>query len=254
MIFPSSFPDKKLSLEYTLEIACFNASSALLASSAGADRLEICDNLHEGGTTPSYGTIKHLKERIATPLFAMIRAKGGDFFYSEDEFAIMERDLLLFKQLGCEGVVLGFLKHDGKIDKAKTDQFVALAYPMEVTFHRAFDRAVDPLQALEDIIDCGCQRILTSGQQPNAEEGLPLLKELIHQADDRIVILPGSGVNSKNIQAIITGTGAVEVHASVKISQPSGMHFVQQQMKERLDDTIVNIEEIRLMKALLQSL
>ncbi len=241
-------------MNYTLEIACFNARSALLASSAGADRLEICDNLHEGGTTASYGTIKHLKEKIDTPLFAMIRAKGGDFFYSDDEFAIMERDLLLFKQLGCEGVVFGFLKQDGRIDKAKTARFVTLSYPMEVTFHRAFDRAVDPLQALEDIIECGCQRILTSGQQPTAEEGLPLLKELIHKADDRIVILPGSGVNSKNIQAIITVTGTVEVHASAKISKPSGMHFVQPQMNERLDDTIVNVEEIRLMKSFLQSL
>lgn len=240
-------------MKYTLEIACFNAISALLASGAGADRLEICDNLQEGGTTPSYGTIKHLKEKIDTPLFAMIRAKGGDFFYSDDEFAIMERDLLLFKQLGCEGVVFGFLKQDGTIDKAKTARFVSLAYPMEVTFHRAFDRAVDPLQALEDILECGCQRILTSGQQPTAEEGLPLLKDLIHKANDRIVILPGSGVNSKNINTIITESGAVEAHASAKISKPSGMHFVQPQMNERLDDTIVNVEEIKLMKTLLQS-
>ena len=241
-------------MKYTLEIACFNASSALLASSAGADRLEICDNLHEGGTTPSYGTIKHLKEKIATPLFAMIRAKGGDFFYSDDEFGIMERDLLLFKQLGCEGVVFGFLKPDGRVDKAKTDRFVTLAYPMEVTFHRAFDRAVDPLQALEDIIESGCQRILTSGQRPTAQEGLPLLKELIQQADDRIVILPGSGVNSNNIQAIITGSGAIEIHSSAKIIQPSRMHFVQPKMNERFDDTLVNVKEIKLMKAYLQSL
>lgn len=241
-------------MKYTLEIACFNASSALLASSAGADRLEICDNLHEGGTTPSYGTIKYLKEKIATPLFAMIRAKGGDFVYSEDEFAIMEKDLLLFKQLGCEGVVLGFLKRDGSIDKARTERFVALSYPMEVTFHRAFDRAMEPLQALEDIIDCGCQRILTSGQKPTAIEGLSLIKELVHQADDRIIILPGSGVNSTNIQTIVNEGGAIEAHASVKMLQPSTMQFVQKHMNESLDDTIVNVEEITLMKTYLESL
>ncbi len=226
----------------------------MLASLAGADRIEICDNLHEGGTTPSYGTVKYLKEKIATPIFAMIRAKGGDFLYSIEEFAIMEKDLLLMKELGCEGVVLGFLKQDGTVDKVRTRKFVELAYPMEVTFHRAFDRAIDPLQTLEDIIDCGCQRLLTSGQKPTAVEGLTLLKELVIQADDRIIILPGSGVNSGNIKTILEEAKSIEFHSAAKMSTPSNMQFVQEQMNETLDDTTVNIEEITRMSAYLHSL
>ena len=241
-------------MKYTLEIACFNASSALLASSAGADRLEICDNLHEGGTTPSYGTIKHLKEKIATPLFAMIRAKGGDFFYSDDEFGIMERDLLLFKQLGCEGVVFGFLKPDGRVDKAKTDQFVTLAYPMEVTFHRAFDRAIDPLNALEVLIDCGCSRILTSGQVPDAFNGKGLIKTLIEKAGDRIIIMPGSGVRSSNIIELAKFTGAIELHSSARKERPSTMHYQQKTMQEELKTVTVDVEEIRKMKTALNNL
>ena len=241
-------------MKYILEIACFNAKSALMASLAGADRIEICDNLHEGGTTPSYGTVKHLKEKIATPIFTMIRAKGGGFLYSNEEFAIMEKDLLLMKELGCEGVVLGFLKQDGTVDKTRTTRFVELAYPMEVTFHRAFDRAINPMQALEDIIDCGCQRILTSGQKPTAVEGLPLLKELIIQADDRIIILPGSGVNSENIQTIFEEARTVEFHSAAKMSTPSTMQYVNKQMNESLHDTMVNVDEITRMKEYLQSL
>ncbi|MCY7422974.1 MAG: mechanosensitive ion channel [Chitinophagaceae bacterium] len=241
-------------MKYTLEIACFNVQSAILASNAGADRLEICDNLHEGGTTPSYGTIKFLKEQISTPLFVMVRPKGGDFLHSKDEFEVMEKDLLLFKQLGCEGVVLGFLKPDGTVDKTMTSRFVELAYPMEVTFHRAFDRAVDAEQALEDIIDCGCQRVLTSGQKPTAVEALPLLTALVKQADDRIIIIPGSGVNSSNIKNIAEQTGATELHASTKIMVPSTMKYVAEQMRENLEDTIVNIEEIIRMKQYLASL
>lgn len=254
MICPPSLPFKKNCLKYTLEIACFNAKSALMASLAGADRIEICDNLHEGGTTPSYGTVKYLKEKIDTPIFTMIRAKGGDFLYRNEEFAIMKKDLLLMKELGCEGVVLGFLKQNGTVDKARTSQFVELAYPMEVTFHRAFDRAIDPLQALEDIIDCGCQRILTSGQKPTAVEGLPLLKELIIQADDRIIILPGSGVNSGNIKTIFEEARTVEFHSAAKMSTPSTMQYLNKQMNESLHDTMVNVDEITRMKAYLQSL
>ena len=226
----------------------------MLASNAGADRLEICDNLHEGGTTPSYGTIKFLKEQIPTPLFVMVRPKGGDFLYSKDEFEVMQKDLLLVKKLGCEGVVFGFLYRDGTIDKTMTSRFVELAYPMEVTFHRAFDRAIDPLQALEDIIDCGCQRVLTSGQKLTAVEALPLIKALVMQADDRIIIMPGSGVNSNNIQNITEQTGATELHASTKMMVPSTMKYVKEQMGGNLEDTIVNAEEIICMKQYLTSL
>jgi len=132
-----------------LEIAVFNIGSALLAVEAGADRLELCENPAEGGTTPSYGTLKMAKEKINIPVFPIIRVRGGDFLYSDDEFAVMKKDIELCKQLGFEGIVIGLLNADGTVDADRTKQLTDLAYPMEVTFHRAFDRAADPLQALE---------------------------------------------------------------------------------------------------------
>jgi copper homeostasis protein len=235
-------------MTYTLEIATFNVQSALLAAKAGADRIEICDNMHEGGTTPSYGTIRLLKEKVSIPIFAMIRARGGDFCYKNEEFEVMKRDLELFKSLGCEGVVLGFLNLDGTVNKEQTRRFVDLAYPLEVTFHRAFDRAKDFLASLEDIIDCGCQRILTSGQMPIATNAMPLLKQLVEQAADRIVIMPGSGVRSGNIKSLAEHTGAVELHSSARLMQPSPMQYINGQMEETLEQVIVDVEEIAKMK------
>ena len=158
--------------------------------------------LHDGGTTPSYGTLKTVREKISIPVFPIIRARGGDFFYTNDEFTVMQKDVLLCKQLGFEGVVIGLLNKDATIDKEKTKRLVDVAYPMEVTFHRAFDRTKDAFQSLEDIINCGCQRILTSGQVPNAFDGKDLIKQLIEQADERIIIMPGSGVRSNNIKEL----------------------------------------------------
>lgn len=243
-----------LNMTYTLEIATFNVQSALLAANAGADRIEICDNMYEGGTTPSYGTIKLLKSKLGIPLFAMIRARGGDFSYNSEEFDVMKRDLELFKTLGCEGVVLGFLNVDGTINKDQTKHFVDLAYPMEVTFHRAFDRAKDPLTALEDIIDCGCQRILTSGQLPIAPNAIRLLKQLVEQAADRIVIMPGSGVSSENIKSLAEQTGAVELHSSARKMQRSLMQYTNGQMEENLEQVIVDVDEITRMKKELNSI
>ena len=235
-------------MNYTLEIAVFNYQSALNAANAGADRIEVCDNMHEGGTTPSYGTIKQLKRQLSIPVFAMVRARGGDFLYNESEFEVMQKDLELFKKLGCDGVVFGFLNADGTVDKIRTSRFVELAYPMEVTFHRAFDRAVDPFMAMENIIDCGCQRILTSGQKPVVDDGLSLLKELVEKAGERIIILPGSGVRSGNIKELALQTGAVELHSSARIMEPSKMQFTNELMQETLDVVNVNVEEIRKMK------
>jgi copper homeostasis protein len=185
-----------------LEIAVFNIESALLAVSAGADRLELCENPGEGGTTPSYGTLKIVREKVNIPVFPIIRVRGGDFLYSDDEYAVMKKDIELCKQLGFEGVVIGLLHADGSVDAERTKELVDIAYPMEVTFHRAFDRAADPLAAMETIINCGCHRILTSGQVPNAGDGKELIKQLIEQANDRIIIMPGSGVRSSNIKEI----------------------------------------------------
>ncbi len=236
-----------------LEIAVFNIESALLAVSAGADRLELCENPGEGGTTPSYGTLKIVREKVNIPVFPIIRVRGGDFLYSDNEYAVMKKDVELCKQLGFEGVVIGLLHADGTIDAQRTKELVDIAYPMEVTFHRAFDRAADPLAAMETIINCGCHRILTSGEVPNAGDGKELIKQLIEQANDRIIIMPGSGVRSSNIKQIADYTGAVELHSSARKVVESGMNAQKQSMKEELKTVSVDIEEIIEMKKKLSS-
>jgi copper homeostasis protein len=231
-----------------LEIAVFNIQSAMLAANAGADRIELCENAYDGGTTPSYGYLKTAKEKISIPVFPIIRARGGDFFYTDDEFAVMQKDVLLCKDLGFEGIVIGLLNKDATVNKEKTKRLVDLAYPMEITFHRAFDRTNDALQSLEDIIDCGCQRVLTSGQVPNAFDGKDLIKKLIEQADERIIIMPGSGVRSNNIKEIAHYTGATELHSSARKNMKSEMEFVNENMQEDLMNISVDEEEIMKMK------
>jgi copper homeostasis protein len=232
-----------------LEIAVFNIESAIAAVEAGADRLELCENPLEGGTTPSYGTLKTVKERIRIPVFPIIRPRGGDFLYTDAAFATMQQDIKLCKELGYEGVVIGLLLPDGNIDAVRTKQLVDLAYPMDVTFHRAFDRCIDPLKGLEDIIACGCTRILTSGQVPNAMDGKELIKTLVEKAEDRIIILPGSGVRSSNAAALASYTGAKELHSSARMSVPSSMGFVNTGMNEKMMNTGVDAEEVKKMKA-----
>ncbi|MEO7530322.1 MAG: copper homeostasis protein CutC [Sediminibacterium sp.] len=232
-----------------LEIAVFNIESALLAAEAGADRLELCENPSEGGTTPSYGTLKMVREKVHIPMFPIIRPRGGDFLFSEEEFAVMKKDVELCKQLQFEGVVIGLLNADGTVDEARTRELVTIAYPMEVTFHRAFDRTADPFAAMETIIACGCQRILTSGQVPNAMDGKELIKQLIEKAGDRIIILPGSGVRSSNSKALAAFTGAVELHSSARKLAASTMVTHKQSMNEELVSVTVDVEEIRKIKA-----
>ena len=235
---------------FLLEIAVFNIESAIKAANAGADRIELCENPADGGTTPSYGTLKIIKQKISIPVFPIIRPRGGDFLYSDNEFEVMVKDVELCKSLGFEGVVLGLLQADGSIDLLRTQRLVELAYPLEVTFHRAFDRAKDPLNALENIIKAGCSRILTSGQVPNAFEGKNLIKKLVQQADERIIIMPGSGVRSNNIRELASFTGAVELHSSARKMQPSDMLFIQNSMNEILENISVDVDEIKKMKAL----
>lgn len=235
-----------------LEIAAFNIQSALTAQAAGADRIELCDNYSDGGTTPSYGILKTAIEKISIPVFPIIRPRGGDFLYSDDEFHVMKKDVLLCKQLGFQGAVLGLLNLDGTIDEARTQQLVELAYPLEITFHRAFDRAKDPIKSIEKIINTGCSRILTSGQKPNVADSLDLIKQLIEQADNRIIIMPGSGVRSTNI-ATIAQTEAQEFHSSARKKIPSLMQFTVKAMNETLDNIFVDSEEIKKMKQLLST-
>lgn len=231
-----------------LEIAVFDVTSALVAAHAGAHRLELCANPYEGGITPSFGTLKKVRSAVQIPVFPIIRPRGGDFLYSDAEFEVMQQDIQLCKQLGFEGVVIGLLQADGTIDATRTKQIAELAYPLEVTFHRAFDRVADPFEALETIIDCGCQRILTSGLVPHAWDSKTLIKALIEAADDRILIMPGSGVRADNIKALADFTGAVELHSSARKLQASAMQFEAKSMDENLAAVSVDEHEIKQMR------
>jgi len=230
-----------------LEIAVFSVEAALAAIKAGADRIEFCENPTEGGTTPSFGSLSTLISLTSKPVFPIIRPRGGDFLYTENEFNAMRSDILMVRKLDYPGVVLGLLNADGSIDTVRTKRLVDLASPMEVSFHRAFDRCKDPFKALEDIIATGCKRILTSGKVPNAADATSLLKKLVEQAGDRIIIMPGSGIRSNNIKEIIEATGAKEIHSSARKMQASKMSYTKDSMKENMQATGVDAEEIKKM-------
>lgn len=208
-----------------LEICASSIHSALAAQTGGAQRIELCENLGEGGTTPSFGTISLSKKLLQIDVYVLVRPRAGDFLYSEEEFEIMKADIENCKALGCEGVVIGLLKRDGEIDVKRTRELVELAAPMGVTFHRAFDRCKDPFKALEEVISTGCERILTSGLKNTALDAIGLLKGLIEQAADRIIIMPGAGINATNIKDLKEKTNAKEFHSSAKRVQASLMEF-----------------------------
>lgn len=197
-----------------VEIVVYNIVSAIQAQNGGADRIELCDNPSEGGTTPSYGSIELLRKKLSIEIYVMIRPRGGDFCYSDDEFSTMQHDIEMCKQLNVAGVVFGILTPDGKIDTKRCKKLIELARPMKVTCHRAFDMTKDPFEALEDCISIGFDRILTSGQQPQAIKGVELIHKLIQKSAGRISIMPGSGVNEETVSEIITKTGASEIHFS----------------------------------------
>lgn len=237
-----------------LEIAVFNVNSAIIAEQAGADRIELCENPSDGGTTASYGTLKTVREKISIPVFPIIRPRGGDFLYTAEEFEVMKQDITLCKTLGFEGVVTGMLNKDGSIDYDRMSVLTGLAYPLEVTFHRAFDRASEPFTALTKIIATGCHRILTSGQVPNAIDNLGLIKNLIETAQDKITIMPGSGIRSGNITEIVEKTAALELHSSARTLIASKMSFIQNRMQEDLQNISVDRIEIKAMKIALKQL
>lgn len=212
-------------MNYKLEIATSDFAGTEAAVNGGADRIELCSGLSEGGITPSFGLIKLCRETFTIPLFPILRPRSGDFLYNDEEYKIIKQDALVCKELGCDGIVVGFLKKDGRIDKKRITKIVETAYPMEVTFHRAFDRCIDPFEAMEELIEAGCQRILTSGQTLTATEGADLIKKLMIAADNRIVIMPGSGVKKENIKALAKATNAEEFHASLRTSIISKMDF-----------------------------
>jgi copper homeostasis protein len=228
-----------------LEVCAFNLQSSIIAERVGAKRVELCENPADGGTTPSYGAIKQTREKIGISLYPIIRPRGGNFFYDEDEFAIIKQDILLCRQLGCDGISTGVHLQNGEIDTERLKRIVEWAYPMGVTCHRVFDATPDPFKALEEIIDCGCERILTSGQKSAAAQGIEMLAQLVQQADDRIIIMPGAGVRSSNIEALINGTGATEFHTSARIAAPDPVTFRNPAIADAGDWYIANEEELK---------
>ncbi len=236
-----------------LEVAVFTVEAAIAAIKSGADRIEFCENPNEGGTTPSHGSLQFLIQHSSIPIFPIIRPRGGDFLYTDNEFECIKNDLLYIKALGYPGAVIGLLKADGSIDKERLKILVDLAAPMQITFHRAFDRCMDPISGLEDLIQAGCSRVLTSGQVPNVMDALPLIKKLVSIAGDRIIILPGSGVRANNCKQIIAATGAKEIHSSARKSIPSLMTYNCPTMNENLISMGVDELEIKHMLTELSS-
>lgn len=210
-----------------LEVCANGLNSALAAQEGGAYRVELCDNLLEGGTTPSYGQIALAKELLHIQVYPIIRPRGGDFVYSDLEFEIMKKDILNCKSLNCEGVVFGILTDNGSVDLERCKLLVDLAYPMAVAFHRAFDVSNNLFKALEDIIGLGFERVLTSGGANTAIEGAGVLKTLLVRAAGRIEIMPGSGITEENVAPLIKSTGVKVVHGSFSKDVPFRLTVVE---------------------------
>jgi copper homeostasis protein len=208
-----------------LEICANSLTSALAAQNGGATRVEFCDNLNEGGTTPSYGQLVVAKRMLSIPIYPIIRPRGGDFLYSDLEFEIMQADVIACRELGCAGVVFGILMPDGSIDVQRCLELKSLAGPMQVSFHRAFDMTSDLSVALETLIDMGVERVLTSGGFPTALEGAAEISRLVQQAAGRIQIMPGAGIRPANVKQLLALTSAPAVHASLLSPVQSEMLF-----------------------------
>ena len=208
-----------------LEACVDSVEAAVAAQEGGADRVELCANLLEGGTTPSAGTIQLAREKLGIGLNVMIRPRGGDFCYSDAEFEVMKLDVQLAKKLGTDGVVFGILKENGAVDTLRTGELLELARPLSVTFHRAFDMSRDPYEAIKDLIGLGIDRILTSGQDLSALEGLDLIADLVQKAGDRIIVMPGGGITERNVQKIVLHSGAREVHVYAPMTVESRMKY-----------------------------
>ena len=208
-----------------IEACVGTVTSALTAQAAGAHRLELCSNLVEGGVTPSLGLLERVLTRVSIPVHVLIRPRGGDFLFEENERAVMLRDVALAKAAGARGVVVGALGPDGRVDAEVTGLLLAAARPMSVTFHRAFDLARDPAEALDELIALGADRLLTSGQAPNALEGVTTIAALVKQSAGRVVILAGGGVNETNVARVIRETGVREIHVGASGTGRSGMLY-----------------------------
>ena len=242
-------------MQLTFEISIDSVQSALNAQAAGADRVELCSGLAEGGTTPSIGMIKSVRQSIDIQMFVIIRPRGGDFLYTKEEFEIMCNDILEAKKYGTDGIVSGALTPEGEIDMEKTKKMIELAYPLPFTFHRAFDMCRNQLIALEQLIELKAARILTSGQRNSAEEGIPLLKDLVKKAENKITIMPGAGINIDNIITLISETKAKEYHFSGKKKYPSKMSYFNRNIKmgnsNDIDESSVFVSDYEIIKSII---
>lgn len=210
---------------YKIEICANSVESCLAAQEGGAFRVELCAGIPEGGTTPSLGETALARELLNIRLHVIIRPRGGDFLYSPLERRVMLKDIETARQLGADGIVTGCLTPGGDIDQPFLKEMKQAAGDLSVTFHRAFDVCRDPWEALEQLIEAGCDRLLTSGQMPDAVQGIPLIRELVGRAADRIVVMPGCGINENNIGRIALETGACEFHLSAREQVSGGMTF-----------------------------
>ena len=210
-----------------LEVTVESLDTALAAERGGADRIELCGDLVHGGITPSEAAMRKLHEEIEIPLYLIIRPRAGGFVYSERELATMKRDISTARDLGLDGVVLGVLRADHTVDVERTAELVQWARPLEVTFHRAFDNTSDLFLALEDVISTGATRILTAGGTASAVKGTENLRKLVKQARERIVVMPGGGLDAANIVNVVTATGAKEFHSGLGSVLPYGSSNLQ---------------------------
>jgi copper homeostasis protein len=212
-----------MSDQVVLEICADSVESAVAAEQGGARRVELCSNLLEGGVTPSAGVISNVRRKLAIDLYIMIRPRGGDFCYTTDEFETMEKDVLMAKQLGANGIVCGILQEDGDVDIERTRCLIEMARPLKTTFHRAFDMSRDLSKSLEDVIATGAHRVLTSGGEQKVTGGIRTIAKLVQNAEQRISIMVGGGITQSNVHRIIQATGVHEIHASVRVPVPSPM-------------------------------
>jgi copper homeostasis protein len=230
-----------------LEVCAFHLESCIIAERAGAARVELCDNPLEGGTTPSYGTLKRAREKLSIALYPILRPRSGNYFYSEEEFAILEEDIRMCRQLGCDGISVGVQTRESTIDTERLKRIVEWAGPLGVTCNRVFDNAPDPFQALEDLIQCGCERVLTSGQKRAAPEGGALLRRLVEQAGERITIMPGAGVKSSNIARLKQESGAREFHSSARVIAPNPVTYANPEVSDYGHVYLADEAEVRAM-------